>query len=48
MHIESDHENKKPFKSEMCDCSFSDKTKLKGHVDLVHENKKPIKCDICH
>ena len=41
------HENKKPFKCDICLKSFGGTSTLYGHQRTVHENQKPIKCDIC-
>ena len=41
------HEEKKPFKCDICDYSFSRKSTLKTHVASVHKGKKPFKCNIC-
>ena len=46
-HIASVHENKKPFKCNICDANFARKPYLKGHIASVHEGKKPYKCNIC-
>ena len=46
-HIESVHEKKKPFKCDICDYSFSQKSDLKKHHESVHEGKRPFKCEIC-
>ena len=44
MHIESVHEQKKPFKCNICDVGFSHKGYLDKHI---HEEKKPFKCNDC-
>ena len=46
-HVTAVHENKKPFKCEICDYSFSQKGGLEQHVAAIHEKKKLYKCDIC-
>jgi KRAB domain-containing zinc finger protein len=46
-HVASVHEEKKTFKFDICDNSFSGKSQMKQHVLSVHEGKKPFKCDIC-
>ena len=39
-HVASVHEGKKPFKCDICDYKFSQKTSMKSHVETVHEGKK--------
>ena len=41
------HEEKKPFKCDICDYRCSYKGSMNRHVSSVHEEKKPFKCDIC-
>ena len=41
------HEEKKPFKCDICDYRCSQKSNMNKHVASVHEGKKPFKCDIC-
>ena len=43
MHIASVHEEKKPFKCEICDKGFSQKHNMKIHVESVHKKKKTFK-----
>jgi uncharacterized Zn-finger protein len=31
----------------ICDASFFEKWKLKGHIESVHIGKKPFKCNVC-
>ena len=38
---------RKPFKCNICDASFSEKGSLNKHVASVHEGKKPFQCTIC-
>ena len=45
-HVVSVHEEKKPFKCEICDYSCSLKNNMKRHVESVHEGKKAFKCDL--
>ena len=35
-HIASVHEGKKPFKCDICDYSFSEKSSMNKHVKSVH------------
>ena len=46
-HVASVHDNKKPFKCEICDYRCSQKGDLSKHFTAVHEKKKPFKCEIC-
>ena len=46
-HIKMVHEEKKPFKCELCDKSFFQKVDRKKHVESIHEGKKPFKCELC-
>ena len=41
------HEEKNPFKCEICDFSCAQRNVLKVHVASVHEGDKPFNCDIC-
>ena len=40
-HIESAHEDIKPFKCNICEYETAHKAGLKKHVDFVHEGIKP-------
>ena len=46
-HVESDHEESKPFKCKICDYKSATKGNLKRHIESVHEGIKPFKCTIC-
>ena len=46
-HVSSVHEQRKPFKCDICDYKCSKKSKMNHHVASVHGGKKPIKCNIC-
>ena len=46
-HVESDHEESKPFKCKICDYKSATKGNLKRHIEGVHEGIKPFKCTIC-
>ena len=46
-HLPYGHEDKKSFRCDTCDASFSLQKHLKGHIALVHEGKKPYKCNHC-
>ena len=37
----------RPFKCDICECTFVQRGKLINHVDAVHEKKKPFKCEFC-
>ena len=39
-HVTSVHEGKKPFKCDICDAKFDEKSKLKKHITSVHEQLK--------
>ena len=41
------HEGKKPFKCEICEKNFANKTALTKHTATVHEEQKSFKCEIC-
>ena len=41
-HIESIHEEMKPFQCDICYKNFSVKRDLKTHIESVHEGKKPF------
>ena len=47
VHFESFHEEKKPYKCDICDKSFSLKSILQTHIGSVHKKKNPFKCEIC-
>ena len=40
-----EHEGEKPFKCDICDHIFSQKSVMNKHVASEHEAEKPIKCD---
>ena len=40
------HTGENPYKSFLCDKSFSLSTSLKDHL-FLHTGDKPFKCDIC-
>ena len=46
-HIESVHDQKKPFKYDICDQTYYQYFDLKKHIKSVHEKKNPFKCEIC-
>jgi uncharacterized C2H2 Zn-finger protein len=46
-HVASEHEAEKPFKCDICDHIFSQKSVMNKHVASEHEAEKPFKCDIC-
>ena len=46
-HIESVHEENKPFKCQFFEAAFSKKGALKSHIESVHEENKPFKCQLC-
>ena len=41
------HDEKQPFKCEICDKCFSHISNMKRHAKTVHEEKKPFKCEVC-
>ena len=47
VHFESVHEEKKPYKCDICDKSFPLKSVLQTHIGSVHKKKNPFKCEIC-
>ena len=46
-HVESVHEESKPFKCKICDYKSATKGNLKRHIESVHEGIKPFKYTIC-
>ena len=42
------HEGERPFKCNVCDDSFPQKSALKMHVALDHEGRKPFQCNACN
>ena len=46
-NIRSVHDERKPFKCEICDAYFENKANLKKHAKSVHEAKKTFKCPVC-
>ena len=46
VHKATIHEEKKPFKFDICDSMYTVKHNLDYQISLVHEGKKPYKCDI--
>ena len=46
-HTASIHEGRKPFKCEVCEKSFAEKSKLGSHMLSVHDRKKPFNCKEC-
>ena len=40
-HIESVHEEKKPFRCAICDKTFNQKRNMVAHVSRAHEGKEP-------
>ena len=42
-HIASVHEEKKPFKCDICDAKFANKPNLNRHIAAIHNGKKPYK-----
>ena len=46
-NIRSVHDERKPFKCEICDAYFANMADLKKHAKSVHEAKKKFKCPIC-
>ena len=41
------HERKKPFKCDISETKFTQKSNLNTHIATVHEEMKPFKCDTC-
>ena len=46
-NIISVHDERKPFKCEICDAYFENNANLKKHAKSVHEAKKTFKCPVC-
>ena len=46
-HLPYGNDDKKSFKCDTCDASFTLQKHLKGHIALVHEGKLPYKCSHC-
>ncbi|KAL5020692.1 hypothetical protein ScPMuIL_002224, partial [Solemya velum] len=44
--VDSDNNNRKPFKCDLCEAAFSRKSKLKVYK-RVHTGEKPYKCSLC-
>ncbi|KAL7303929.1 hypothetical protein TKK_0004047 [Trichogramma kaykai] len=42
------HNQSKPFKCDICDKSFKQKSNLTSHIHAVHDRIKPFECEICH
>ena len=45
-NIISVHDERKPFKCEICDAYFENNANLKKHAKSVHEAKKTFKCPV--
>ena len=41
------HDNKKPFKCDLCNYSIFQHANLRRHIECVHENLKQHQCNIC-
>ena len=41
-HVETIHQNLKPFQSKMCIAAFGQRSVLNVHVKTVHEKLKPF------
>ena len=39
---------KKTFRCEICEASFTKKANMIDHIVALHEGVKPIKCQLCH
>ena len=46
-HIDSVHRGLKPYKCDICDKAYGDRSTLRSHKNNVHLGIKPHKCDIC-
>jgi uncharacterized Zn-finger protein len=44
---QKNHEEKKQFKCDECNKSFTAKSSLNGHIRAIHERKKDFKCNVC-
>ena len=47
IHHESVHEEKRPYKCNICDANFARKAHLNVHLASIHEGKKPFQCNLC-
>ncbi|XP_014228423.1 zinc finger protein 28-like [Trichogramma pretiosum] len=47
-HIDTVHNQNKPYQCEICRKSFGKKGTLKTHIHTVHKQSKPFECEICH
>jgi len=47
VHLQTIHENIRPFQCHQCDKSFKQKIHLLGHFNSTHSNLKPFRCDDC-
>jgi uncharacterized Zn-finger protein len=46
-HIQMVHENKKPYKCNLCEYSSFFHNDLRRHIECVHEKIKQHQCNIC-
>ena len=46
-HVESVHEEKKPFMCNICSAIYARNETLKSHKTSVHERKNPFQCNAC-
>ncbi len=47
IHIQTVHENLRPFDCPLCPAKFGEKGSLSTHIRMVHENLRPFKCKLC-
>jgi KRAB domain-containing zinc finger protein len=47
VHLQTIHENIRPFSCSTCGKGFKQRIHLLGHFISTHSNVKPFKCELC-